>query len=588
MNQEWSLDVLYKGYDDPEFIRDMELIPDKIEEYASVVAALGEGDVKEQLFSLLKAEEEFETFFVRLDVFLSLKQSVDGNDEQAANGVARLMDALGKVKKYEAAAERFVSSIADLPALIDSDDFLREYRYRLMHTKEEAAHLLDDGAEDVLARMDVSAGQAWGNLQSYLTSTVEVDWQGGKTNLSHIRNLAYDGDGNIRRQAYEAELAAYPKVEASVAFALNNIKSQANTVAELRGYDSVLDMTLHQSRMSRQTLDALMDSVQRFLPRFRQYLRAKGRALGHENGLPWYDLFAPMGEGGRDFTLEEAKEYLVSHFRPFAADMADMIEEAFDQAWIDFYPRPGKEGGAFCAGYPIFGQSFILTNFGGKLGDVVTLAHELGHAYHNRCLEGNRPLNTMDYPMPVAETASTFNETVIMSAAIAEADEKEKLALLDSRLSDLTQSICDIYSRYLFESEVVERRKSSFLFPARLKEIMLDAQRQSYGDGLDSEVLHPYMWVCKSHYYSASLNFYNFPYAFGALFALGLYAQYKEVGDAFVPKYRALLRATTTASVEDVAKTAGIDLTQTEFWDKSLAMIGEDIDTFISLAEQKG
>ena len=396
MNQEWSLDVLYKGYDDPEFIRDMELIPDKIEEYASVVAALGEGDVKEQLFSLLKAEEEFETFFVRLDVFLSLKQSVDDNDEQAANGVARLMDALGKVKKYEAAAERFVSSIADLPALIDSDDFLREYRYRLMHTKEEAAHLLDDGAEDVLARMDVSAGQAWGNLQSYLTSTVEVDWQGGKTNLSHIRNLAYDGDGNIRRQAYEAELAAYPKVEASVAVALNNIKSQANTVAELRGYDSVLDMTLHQSRMSRQTLDALMDSVQRFLPRFRQYLRAKGRALGHENGLPWYDLFAPMGEGGRDFTLEEAKEYLVSHFRPFAADMADMIEEAFDQAWIDFYPRPGKEGGAFCAGYPIFGQSFILTNFGGKLGDVVTLAHELGHAYHNRCLEGNRPLNTMD------------------------------------------------------------------------------------------------------------------------------------------------------------------------------------------------
>ncbi len=587
MNQEWSLDVLYKGYDDPDFIRDMERLPDKIEEYRKVVASLGAGDEKGQLTALLRAEEELDEFIRRLDLFLSLKQSVDSTDEQAADGVSRIMDAMGTVKKDEAAAKRFVASIADLPAVIDSDEFLSDYRYRLMQMKEEADHLLTGEAEDVLARMDVSAGQAWGNLQSYLTSTVEVDWQGKKTTLSHIRNLAYDADAGVRRAAYEAELAAYPKVAASVAFALNNIKSQANTVAQLRGYSSVLDMTLWQSRMSRKTLNALMDSVQRFLPRFRQYLRAKGEALGHENGLPWYDLFAPLGEGEQNFTLEEAREYLVSHFRPFAPDMAEMMEEAFDHAWIDFYPRPGKEGGAFCAGYPAKRQSFVLTNFGGKLGDVVTLAHELGHAYHNRCLEGNRPLNT-DYPMPVAETASTFNETVIMSAAIADAGEKEKLALLDSRLSDLTQSICDIYSRYLFESEVVERRKNSFLFPARLNEIMLDAQKKSYGDGLDPEFLHPYMWVCKSHYYSASLNFYNFPYAFGALFALGLYARYKEEGESFVPKYRALLRATATAGVEDVAKTAGIDLTQTEFWDKSLAMIGEDIDTFISLVRQKG
>ncbi len=587
MNQEWSLDVLYKGYDDPDFVRDMESLPDQIGAYRRVVSSLGEGDAKEQLTGLLKAEEELTAFVLRLELFLSLKQSACSTDEQAANGLARIMDALGTVKKDQAAAKRFVASIEELPALIESDTFLSQYRYQLQRAKEEAAHLLSAEAEDVMARMDVSAGQAWGNLQSYLTSTVEVDWQGEKTNLSHIRNLAYDGDEAVRKAAYEAELAAYPKVEGAVAFALNNIKSQANTEAQLRRFDSVLDMTLFQSRMSRETLDALMDSVQRFLPRFRQYLRAKAEVLGHSDGLPWYDLFAPMGEGEKTFTLEEAKEYLVSHFRPFAPDMADMMEEAFDHAWIDFYPRPGKEGGAFCAGYPLGRQSFILTNFGGKLGDVVTLAHELGHAYHNRCLEGNRLLN-MDYPMPVAETASTFNETVIMSAAIADAGEKEKLALLDSRLSDLTQSICDIYSRYLFESEVVERRKDSFLFPARLNELMLDAQKKSYGDGLDPQYLHPYMWVCKSHYYSASLNFYNFPYAFGALFALGLYAQYQEEGESFVPKYRALLRATATASVEDVAKTAGIDLTQTEFWDRSLARIGEDIDTFLSLVRQKG
>ena len=228
----------------------------------------------------------------------------------------------------------------------------------------------------------------------------------------------------------------------------------------------------------------------------------------------------------------------------------------------------------------------MLTNFDGALGDVVTLAHELGHAYHNRNLEKNRILNT-DYSMPVAETASTFNEVVIMNAAIAEAEGEAKMALLENQLQDTTQIICDIYSRYLFETTVFAERENSFLFPPRLNEIMLDAQRQAYGDGLDETYMHPYMWVCKSHYYSAGLSFYNFPYAFGGLFARGLYAKYLEEGDAFLPKYRALLKATATSDVEDVAGIAGIDLTQPEFWEKSLAGIAKDIDTFVAMADAK-
>lgn len=586
MNQEWSLDKLYKGYDDPEFIRDMEELPARIGAFQELAAKLGQGDPKEQLIAMLKAQEEVTLFRRRLFLFLDLKNAADSADEQAVAAQAKTAMINSAIKKDIAAMDKWIGSLSNLQEMIDSDPFLKEYEFRLHETQKEAAHLLSDDVEDVIARLNVSAGWSWGNLQDHLTSSVEVEYDGGTTNLPAIRNMAYSHDAAVRKAAYEAELAAYPKIADSVAFALNNIKSQVNTISELRGYASPLDMTLEESRMTRATLEAMLSAMRRYLPKFHEYLRAKAEYLGHKKGLPWYDLFAPLGETHRKFTTEEAKEYLLKHFRPFAPDLADMVETAFDNAWIDFYPRKGKSGGAFCAGAPFLKQSFVLTNFDGSLGDVVTLAHELGHAYHNHNLEGNRVLNT-DYSMPVAETASTFNEVVIMNAAIAEADGEERMALLENQLQDVTQIICDIYSRYLFETAVFEERKSSFLFPSRLNELMQNAQKEAYGDGLDETYMHPYMWVCKSHYYSPDLSFYNFPYAFGGLFARGLYAKYQEEGETFLPKYRALLKATAVSSVEDVAAIAGIDLTQPEFWDKSLAMVAADIDAFIAMTKKK-
>ena len=261
-----------------------------------------------------------------------------------------------------------------------------------------------------------------------------------------------------------------------------------------------------------------------------------------------------------------------------------MIARAFDDAWIDFYPRDGKSGGAFCSGVECLGESRILTNFDGQFGDVVTLAHELGHAFHNQCINDHRPLNK-DYSMPVAETASTFNECVLMAAAIENAkSDDERLALIESQLQDATQIICDIYSRFRFEAKVFENREEQFMDADTLSQFMLEAQKQSYGDGLDHNVLHPYMWVCKGHYYGPT--FYNFPYAFGGLFARGLYAQYMRDGAAFVPNYKKLLYTTPIASVEDTAKVAGIDLTDKEFWRSALQQIADQIDLFCQLVEE--
>ena len=441
--------------------------------------------------------------------------------------------------------------------------------------------------EEALAKMNISAGAAWEKQQSLLTSSLEVEYDGKKLPLASVRNLAYDADKEVRKAAYEAEIKSYAPIADAVSFSLNNIKLQVITEAKMRGYTSPMDMTLHQSHVSQKTLDALLSAMQKYLPVFHKYLKRKAEILGYENGLPWYELFAPVGKSATtSFTPETTKEYLVNHFRPFCDELADMMEEAFDNNWIDFYPHKGKVGGAFCCNMPFVKQSRVLTNFDGGLGDVVTLAHELGHAYHGLNIESHKPLN-WEYSMPVAETASTFNENIIMNAVIDETEDKEvKLGLIENQLQDLCQIICDIYSRYLFEKAVFDRRSDEFLFTDQLNEIMLDAQKQAYGDGLDPTCLHPYMWVCKSHYYSSDLSYYNWPYAFGGLFARGLIVKYQEMGkEEFVPKYKEMLHTTTIASVEDTASVLGIDLTDEAFWISALETAKSRIEEFIELSK---
>lgn len=584
MNTVWSLDVLYKGYQDEAFTTDIKKFSDLITSIKKYVAELSNQNPAEALLTILTYLEEYEVLGAKLFSYVTLRQSTNTTDSETTAFLGRLEELDSTLSKEKAMMNKYIAKIEDIDQLIAGDEKLQRYNYLLHRIKDEAKHYLSDDVEEVIAKLNLSAGSAWSMLQQYLTSTVVVDYKGEKTTLSGIRNLAFSSDSQVRKAAYEAELASYDKIKDAVAFSLNNIKSQVNTIADLRGYDSPLAMTLNNSRMKQETLDAMLTAMKEYMPKFHTYLKRKAEILGYKNGLPWYELFAPLGETNRTFTTDEAKEYLVQHFRGFADDLANMIEEAFDQEWIDFFPHAGKVGGAFCENLPFFKQSRILTNFDGSLSDIVTLAHELGHAYHGLNIQDHLPLNT-DYSMPVAETASTFNETVIMNAAIAEAKGNEKMALLESQLQDTTQIICDIYSRYLFESAVFAKRKDSFMFPQELEQMMLDAQKQAYGDGLDHTQLHPYMWVCKGHYYSDSVSFYNFPYAFGGLFARGLYAQYQTEGESFVPKYRSLLKATTVKSVEDVALMANIDLTSADFWRQSLQTVADSIDMFLELSK---
>lgn len=583
MNEVWNLDPIYQGFDDPAFQQDCKALEKTLAEFKSFVQTLDALNAAEVLPQGLKLQEQLAELVMKLAGFAELKQAANTLDAQAGSQLGRILGLYSESAAPIAAFEGWAAALPNLKELIDADPFLGQYRFLLENLTESSRHLLPGIGEKVMAKLKLSGSNAWSELQQYLTSTVPVTYRGERTNLSAIRNLAYSPDAQVRRDAFDAELQCYDAIKAPVAYALNAIKLETINECRIRGYDSPLARTLKQSHMERATLDAMFGAIEEYLPQFRRYLKAKAKALGHENGLPWYDLFAPMGSASSTFTAEQARDYLVELFSHFDQELSDMVATAFDNAWIDFYPRSGKAGGAFCAGVDCLGESRILTNFDGQLTDVVTLAHELGHAFHNQCIREHRILNH-DYSMPLAETASTFNECVVMNHAIAHAaDDQERLALIESQLQDVTQIIVDISSRYRFETAVLERREQEFLDADTLCGLMITAQKESYGDGLDENVMHPYMWVCKSHYYGST--FYNFPYAFGGLFARGLYAKYEQEGASFVPKYKKLLYTTPIATAEEVAKVADIDLTDKDFWRGALQTVAEKIDLFCQLVK---
>ena len=572
---EWTLEDLYPSFESQEFKQDVEAYKALKGKFESLTLE----DSIEGITQVVKLLEESTVLTGRLYNYIHLTLATDTTHETATQVEVQLAGVSADLQATYAKVSKFLGTIQ---TDITTDPFLAEYRYYFEEAKKDATHLLSDELEEVLAKMSISGGKAWSQLFDFMWSSAQGEYKGEVVTLSEIRGKAYDSDAEVRKSAYEAELKMYDAIKEPIAFSLNHIKKEVLTTSQLRGFESPLAHTLEASRMSCETLDALLEAIREYLPNFRKYLRHKAALLGHENGLPFYDLFAPIGNSSRTFTVEESKDYLIENFKTFSADLAEMTEEFFDKHYIDFYPRKGKVGGAFCANLPMIKQSRVLTNFTGSLSDVVTLAHELGHAYHGLHIENHRPLNR-DYSMPVAETASTFNENIIMNTAIKEASDEEKIALIESQLQDTTQIIVDIYSRYLFESAIFENREQSFMFSKDLEEMMLSAQKEAYGDGLDQSYLHPYMWACKPHYYSTGLSFYNFPYAFGGLFSKGLYAIYQEQPEGFVEKYQELLRATTVSSVEDTAKVLGVDVSTPEFWKKALAEVAESIEAFIAL-----
>ena len=585
MKTNWDLTVFYKDFDDPEFKNDLARLPKEIDAFTAAIAAPAEDEVS-KLVSLVHQEEALSCLFERLSMMIELNFAVDANNKLANAALAPLMRANMDSSLAANAFSRYLASLDNLDAIIDADDELKARAFALREAAENAKHQLPEALEKPVLKMQLSGGEAFSHLRDKLDATLLVDYDGKQIPLSAVRALAYDGDADTRRRAYEAELASYKKIELPMSFCLNNLKAEGEIMAALKGYKGVLDMALAHSRMDEKTLEAMWTAIREALPELREYFKAKGRLLGHENGLPFYDLFAPIGQSTRTYTVEEARALLLDLFGKFCPEMGEMMRTAFDEGWIDMYPREGKSGGAFCSGYYAKNISRVMTNFAGSASDVSTLAHELGHAFNNRMLH-HKPIMMTETPMPLAETASTFNETLLISQLLKTATPEEELTLLDSCLTEQTQTMVDIYSRFLFEQKVVAAQADHALDVDELKETMLWAQEQSYGDGLDPEYRHPYMWACKSHYYSTGVHFYNFPYAFGGLFARGLYARYEKEGEAFVPVYCDLLSRFGSDTIANVTASVGIDVTTPDFWREAVESVLVQVRRFVELADKQ-
>ena len=581
----WNLNKLYLGLDDPNFSKDTVLLDELIKKFTVYTENLTIDDPKTKLVELIKLQEEINMVAGRLMSFLSLTLAVDSRNLEFNNMMVKIQQKFVQITIPDTLFEKYVASIDNLDEIIESDSLLKEYEFMLKEIKESSIHLLSEQEEELAAQLNQSGGSLFSKLQNDLTSTVEVEYDGTIINLAKVRNLAYEGNPEVRKNAYEAELATYKKIDKATAFALNGVKKHVVTMAKKRKYSSPLEETLKQCRINKDVLDALIKAMTDSLPDFRKYLKRKAEMLNHKNGLPFYDLFAPMGKSDSKYTIDEAKAFIYKNFKTFSDDLADLAKRAFEENWIDWLPRQGKRGGAFCSRIFPLKESRVMTNYDGSIGDISTVAHELGHAYHNSIVFNERILNS-SYPMPIAETASILCETIVKKAVLKEAtDSVEILGLVEQELQDATQLIVDILSRYLFETEVFERVQNEFLNEETLNKMMIDAQLKTYGDGLDPEFLNSGMWINKSHYYSTGRSFYNFPYAFGLLFSKGIYAKYVEKGASFVNDIRKLLSITGKANLMDVASSIGIDITDPNFWKSSIDVIKEDIELFLELTK---
>lgn len=591
MNLNWSLKELYPSFDSDEFKIDMDKLTNKINE----INIWANDIVKDKDNLVVKLEEYIKKYskltdlISKLGAFIELSISVNTKDTEALKYSDVFEKKLTKIVEASTKLERYISNINDIDSIIKESELLKAHEFVLKSIIEQSKYLLSDKEENIIANMKNTGSNAWSKLKDNLISSlmVEIEENGEikEYPLTVVLNMAEDKSEEVRKRAYEAEIASYKKVEEGVAAALNGIKGEVLTICDFRGYKSPLEKTLLDSRMDEESLNAMLDAMKESLPVFRKYLKRKAEMLGHKNGLPFYDMYAPVSTADMKFNYKEGSEFVVKNFRTFSNNLADYAKKAIDNNWIDVEPREGKVGGAFCAGLHFIGESRVLLNYGGSFGDVVTMAHELGHGFHGECLKNEATLNS-EYPMPIAETASTFCETIIKKAAIKEANKEEALAILEAEICDCTQVIVDIYSRFLFEKSVFEARKESALTVEQIKEFMLEAQRESYGDGLDPEYLHPYMWAWKPHYYDAEYNYYNFPYAFGLLFAKGLYAEYLKKGESFTSEYEKLLSITGKKKIADITKEVGIDIHNKEFWKNSLKTIEEDIEKFINLSKK--
>lgn len=585
MELTWELDSIYPGLQSEKFRTDRELAGSLAAELRGWSAPPhGEPDPAGVMEAFLERLNAFKKVYLCLFGYAELRYSADG-DEEAANAMDELEATAALAEEGLAGFREWVSTLGSVESLLNSSEYLAKHRFYLRELLEQTRHRLGEEAEAVIARMRQTGSKAWERLYRKTAAALRVELDvGGKMqrlSLAELRNLAYDADAAVRQAAARAEQEACASVAETCAACLSALSGEALALSELRGYASPLEKVLAASRMDRETLEAMLAAVEESLPLLRRYYTRKAELLGHSGPLPFPDVFAPLGveqDGGISYS--EAADLIASGFDRFSGELGGFARMVFERRWIDAEPRSGKGNFGMCVDLFPLGESRILASFTGRPVDISVLAHEIGHAYHSRCLAGQTMLNT-DYPIPIAETASIFCESLIHQELLGRAGAEDAIALLERTLSDTAYYLVDFYARYRFENRLYEHRRSGPFSAEELNRLMLEAMTEAYGTSVDLDSLSTYQWISKAGYYMAGNEYLNFPYSFGLLFSKGLYAQYMKRESGFAERYRSFLAATGTATIREAALLLDVDVHSRDFWREALALIAEDVREFV-------
>lgn len=572
----WNMQQIWKSFSDSEYKNSIEKLQLLIKQI-SVHVKNPIKDFNQFLKIYLSMDNELGSLSESLYAYSYSIYATDTTNTDSLNNMALLEELQVSIADYQLVFRQILKeNQTKLSSFFHSFPEYKKYEFILEEEISYFNHQMERKEESIANDLQRFGGDAWSKLHEQIISNM-VDKETGKT-FNQLRNDAYSPDRNIRKESYYKEIALLEQNQIAISSALNNIKGATISLNKKRnwgdGFEGAINRSLFSSRLSRKSLDALISAIEDSIPMWQEYLFEKAKALnlkdekGNSEKCSFYDIFAPLitesSDKEKDWTYKEAKEFIINKFSEFSSHMGDFVKTAFEENWVDAEIRKGKVGGAFCIDFPLQKVSRVLTNFSGTTSDILTLAHELGHAYHHFCIK-DLDYNLCSYPMTLAETASIFAETMVTNSMLKTANLLEKINLLEMHLSDSCQTLLDILSRFYFEKSVFEERENKELVSEDFCRLMKNAQNKTYGNSL-TETKHPYLWAVKTHYYSPSLDFYNFPYAFGQLFALGLYSQYKESPKEFPSQYQELLKNTGSMTCEEVCKLAGFDITTKDFW----------------------
>jgi pepF/M3 family oligoendopeptidase len=587
LDQTWDLEVIFPGGSSSVALdQHLQAVARDVAALRTALEAAPAADPTEQLVEFFKQLEDVTARFREAGAFIGCLNAQDVNDQQAkllAGRSAALGAAFASVQTMldERLAQLGDPEFAALCAHAD----MQPISFNIAERRERARDRMPVTQEILLNDLAVDGYHAWSQLYNAVVGRMRITVPAatGEKELSvgQTANAMHTGDRNLRAEIFRRWEQAWTKEEELCGEALNHLGGFRLQVYRHRRWDELLHEPLRYNRMRKETLDAMWSAVNVRKDRIRRFLQSKARLLGVDK-LAWHDVPAPVGGPEREVSYEEAHGFIIEQFATFSNDMAAFADRCFRDRWIEAQDRPGKRPGGFCTSFPHSRQTRIFMTYSGRARNVETLAHELGHAYHQHVMRGV-PLFAQGYAMNVAETASTFAEMIVADAALrAATSPQERIGLLESKLQRGVAFFMDIHSRFLFEQAFYERRRSGLVSPAELSQLMQTAQEEAFCGELSE--YHPHFWASKLHFYMTGVPFYNFPYTFGYLFSAGVYGAAQREGPAFARRYVDLLRDTGRMNVEDLAqKHLGVDLTRTEFWLDAAEVALAGLDEFVEL-----